>query len=408
MRSHLSSAAPSTLELSFVEEPLGLTTEMGYGYAHLRFGQRLGPNNNFEIVKKLGWGSYASVWLAKDHQNDQYVALKVLSSNATALDARGILQEMEFTSSVTSFIRNCGHPTPYCVQFLSHFQHHDNVSQPGEDLTHLCLVLEVCISDVERIWAQLPNRVTPTSLVKKILRDVVHGLAQMHAVKCAHTDLKAGNIFCRLPSSETCEIIQTALQSDPFSLNPPEQSLKGKVQSAKSQPLAVPNLEQAMRATYVLGDLGHAQYMEAQTTPFISPELYRAPETIMLGPWDTSVDLWALGCFAYELLCAAPLLSAASHYSAGPFPYSSNTYKDAAVYLDVETGGFYRNPKMPEDYLRARFYHQAGRAGVAQHDMDGAFALIQQCLHLNPVDRLTVFHLLKPGSWLVESGPPDF
>ena len=101
-----------------------------------------------------------------------YVAVKALTSSATALDASGILQEVEFTSTVTQFIKNCHHPTSYCTEYLSSFTHRDSVSQPSEVLEHLCL-------DVDRLWAQFTNRAMPASLAKKILWDVLHGLAQL-------------------------------------------------------------------------------------------------------------------------------------------------------------------------------------------------------------------------------------
>jgi hypothetical protein len=56
----MSASRSDNLELTFIEEPLGLSAEQGFGYAQLQFGQRVGPNDNFEILRKLGWGSYVS------------------------------------------------------------------------------------------------------------------------------------------------------------------------------------------------------------------------------------------------------------------------------------------------------------------------------------------------------------
>jgi hypothetical protein len=44
------------VELSFVEEPLGLRADQGYGYLQIDFGQRIGPGNRYEVFRKLGWG----------------------------------------------------------------------------------------------------------------------------------------------------------------------------------------------------------------------------------------------------------------------------------------------------------------------------------------------------------------
>jgi hypothetical protein len=44
------------VELTFVEEPLGLRADQGYGYLQVDFGQRIGPSDRYEILRKLGWG----------------------------------------------------------------------------------------------------------------------------------------------------------------------------------------------------------------------------------------------------------------------------------------------------------------------------------------------------------------
>lgn len=59
-----SSLAVENVELTFLEEPLGLRADQGYGYLQVDFGQRIGPSGQYEILRKLGWGlnvSYAYI-----------------------------------------------------------------------------------------------------------------------------------------------------------------------------------------------------------------------------------------------------------------------------------------------------------------------------------------------------------
>jgi serine/threonine-protein kinase SRPK3 len=46
------------------EEPHMLSSMLGHGYYPLTLGQKLG-DGKFEIVRKLGWASNSSVWLAR-------------------------------------------------------------------------------------------------------------------------------------------------------------------------------------------------------------------------------------------------------------------------------------------------------------------------------------------------------
>ncbi len=52
--------------LTFVEEPLGMSAEEGYGWPQLEFNQVIGPENRYVICRKLGWGMSSSTWLARD------------------------------------------------------------------------------------------------------------------------------------------------------------------------------------------------------------------------------------------------------------------------------------------------------------------------------------------------------
>lgn len=50
-----------------LEEPTDLSKRDGYGYYPGTIGQRMaaGPDDDFIIVRKLGWGGTSNVWLAR-------------------------------------------------------------------------------------------------------------------------------------------------------------------------------------------------------------------------------------------------------------------------------------------------------------------------------------------------------
>jgi hypothetical protein len=52
--------------LEFVEEPLGVTAEQGHGFLRIEFGDAIGPGKRYKVVRKLGWGMNASIWMAFD------------------------------------------------------------------------------------------------------------------------------------------------------------------------------------------------------------------------------------------------------------------------------------------------------------------------------------------------------
>jgi len=52
------------VDLEFVEEPLGVTAEQGHGFIRIEFGDAIGPDKRYKVVRKLGWGMNSSIWMA--------------------------------------------------------------------------------------------------------------------------------------------------------------------------------------------------------------------------------------------------------------------------------------------------------------------------------------------------------
>lgn len=57
------------VDLTFIEEPLGILGEDGYGWPFIDFGESVGPDGRYVISRKLGFGSTSSVWPARDQRS---------------------------------------------------------------------------------------------------------------------------------------------------------------------------------------------------------------------------------------------------------------------------------------------------------------------------------------------------
>jgi serine/threonine protein kinase len=114
------------------------------------------------------------------HRQERYVAIKVLTGMATNLHDRGFMQELPVMRRVSKLIQASGQPA-YCTLLRSQFVH---PGKPG-DGDHLCLVMDVLGADIEAL--QSDSKAYPVPLAKRILRDTLRGLAQLHASGCVHT-----------------------------------------------------------------------------------------------------------------------------------------------------------------------------------------------------------------------------
>lgn len=139
------------------------------------------------IVRKLGWGHFSTVWLAKDEHTNKHVALKVVKSDGhyteTALDEIQLLQKL-----VTS---NPNHPgRRHTVQLLDDFRH------IGVNGSHVCMVFEVLGENLLGLIKRYQHRGVPAHIVKQITKQVLLALDYLHT-ECGiiHTDLKPENVL---------------------------------------------------------------------------------------------------------------------------------------------------------------------------------------------------------------------
>jgi serine/threonine-protein kinase SRPK3 len=114
------------------------------------------------------------------HRQERYVAIKALTGMATNLHDRGFMQELPIMQRISKLIRASGQPA-YCTLLHSHFVH---PGKPG-DGDHLCLVMDVLGADIEAL--QSDSKAYSVPLAKRIPRDTLRGLAQLHASGCVHT-----------------------------------------------------------------------------------------------------------------------------------------------------------------------------------------------------------------------------
>ncbi|GLB43876.1 putative kinase-like protein [Lyophyllum shimeji] len=288
------------IDLEFIEEPLGVTAEQGHGYLRVEFGDALGPDKRYKVVRKLGWGMNASVWMAFDEKEKRYVAIKALKGYSTDLFKRNVTWELPALQRVASIPPPPGVESTHWPQLLDHF------IQPGRDRDgeHLCLVTDVLGGDVKSLQIEVAKKKgLPLPLAKRILLHTLRGLAHMHHCNIVHTDLKHDNIMFDAGSAD----IAVLIEADPPRCHPPEESWECTVQAAVSQPLPLPSFSEAMTRTYVVSDFGCAQPTTLHTFDEITTCGLRAPEVILQGPWDEKVDIWAFGCLIFEFITGSAL-----------------------------------------------------------------------------------------------------
>ncbi|XP_019716383.1 SRSF protein kinase 1a isoform X1 [Hippocampus comes] len=155
------------------------------GYHHVKVGDLY--NGKYHVIRKLGWGHFSTVWLARDIQMKRFVAMKVVKSaehyTETAVDEIKLLKS----------VRNSDPDDPkreMVVQML------DDFKISGVNGTHVCMVFEVLGHHLLKWIIKSNYQGLPLPCVKSIIRQVLQGLDYLHT-KCQiiHTDIKPENIL---------------------------------------------------------------------------------------------------------------------------------------------------------------------------------------------------------------------
>jgi serine/threonine-protein kinase SRPK3 len=134
--------------------------------------------NRYLILRKVGFGRYSTVWLARDERShplplhcecsdtgrhEWFVALKILTADAITGDIH--IDELRMLQKAGSAdIQAPGHSR--IVQLLDHFEH------AGPHGTHLCLVLELLgpnLDDVQAFFME-QGKTIPWKVVKSLIK----------------------------------------------------------------------------------------------------------------------------------------------------------------------------------------------------------------------------------------------
>ncbi|AWP02179.1 Serine/threonine-protein kinase 4 [Scophthalmus maximus] len=131
------------------------------------------PEEVFDVLEKLGEGSYGSVFKANYKETGEIVAIKQVPVES---DLQEIIKEI-------SIMQQCN--SPYVVRYYgSYFKNSD-----------LWIVMEYCgagsVSDIIR----LRNKTLTEEEIASIVQSTLKGLEHLHFMRKIHRDIKAGNIL---------------------------------------------------------------------------------------------------------------------------------------------------------------------------------------------------------------------
>ena len=202
---------------------------------------------NYEIIRRLGGGSFADVFLGKENATSDLVAIKVLKKKYRKLDQCYELREVQSLQKL-------------CKESLSSQKGYDNIIKLKQIIFEkktgkLSLVFEYMETDLY----ELMKKRSPSCLSEEEIKDITYqmllGLYHMHKYGFFHRDMKPENL---LLTGKKVKIADFGLAREIRSIPP--------------------------------------------FTEYVSTRYYRAPECILRSQnYNSPVDIWAVGCIMAEM-----------------------------------------------------------------------------------------------------------
>lgn len=146
------------------------------GYHPVKVGD-VNSDERYTIVHKLGWGSYSTVWLARDAHSSRYVALKVIIADESKDNTESrILRHLDQIQNKKF------RATGFVSALLDEFY----IRGPNGD--HLCLVTELARCSVASSKAAHPWTF-PLHSARAIAAQAILGLQEIHGKGVIHGGL---------------------------------------------------------------------------------------------------------------------------------------------------------------------------------------------------------------------------
>lgn len=255
------------------------------GYHPVQIGDVF--NKRYQVLSKLGWGYFATVWLCLDLRSGCHVAVKVLKSGPGFAQAGQ--DEVALLRCTGGSTRRHSY-SQRIVRLLDEFK------VAGVNGVHICLVLELLGPDLRSLLLCGGTPGLPRPVVKKVLTQVLQGLAYLHCqCKIIHTDIKPENILLCVAQPTT----SPAGGSGCHSLNSDNAVKFTGTHNHDGQQMSVDYLKQS---EVKIADLGSSCWVYKHFCEEIQTRQYRSLEVLVGLDYGPPADIWSVACMAFELL----------------------------------------------------------------------------------------------------------
>jgi serine/threonine-protein kinase SRPK3 len=417
-------------------------------------------NNNYLLIKKIGYGSFSSVWLSYGWNKRKFYAIKIQNAG----DFEEGRDEVDILSKLSRY--KC----KYINNLITHF------IEKRRGKKNVCMVFSLLAGSIYDIMKTGKYRHgLPIDVVKKIMKQTLTALDILHnKLNHLHSDLKPENIMIYGHQFEVDDIIKKIKklnigkmffkeimkyqkdkkmkimergkvkpkymniilkkinkyilsQLSEFELEPQNESesesdggSESDSDESDSDYSSDSDDEPIIDDKYIqncqvrLGDYGTVcdLTMEESDDEYeydIQTRYYRAPEIILECPYNATCDMWSMGCILYELLTGEILFDPDKDSEYGRNTHHLVWMKQLLGDIPKKMIRKSKNKKLFDENHVLKYeynikkkdlrYLLLNRHQYSGKNVDSLINLLTRMLDYNPNTRLTVKECLK-NEWL--------
>ncbi|XWV25671.1 hypothetical protein QJ856_gp0082 [Tupanvirus deep ocean] len=156
---------------------------------------------DFVLLKKIGFGNNASVWMSYHISKKTFIAMKIQDYQCYHDGCR----EVAIIKKINSYCKENQNKNIYCVNMLDYF-----VYEEDEETRYVCSVYDLYAGSIQMVLNSGKHKYgLPIDVVKKITRQLLTALATLHGeLKIIHTDIKPENILFKGTPDDHLKIIE--------------------------------------------------------------------------------------------------------------------------------------------------------------------------------------------------------
>lgn len=229
----------------------------------------------YELVRKVGKGTYGSVFEAKDTQTSEKLAIKnVKSIFEDEIEGKHMLREI-------CIMRTLDHPNIVKIKDII-------IPPDSENYNNVYIAMEYAEADLKKL-CKSPTYLDP-SQVRFLMYQAICGCRYMHSANIMHRDIKPANIL--INSNCSLKICDFGLSRSYRRLN---QNFEAGVENSKRE-------QRDKKDDDDQGKL-FKKGVSRILTGHVVTRWYRAPEVILMEKeYGKEMDIWSLGCVFAEML----------------------------------------------------------------------------------------------------------